>query len=428
MKKRLVLFFTFLSLSLCLLTVFASADSIYDDFTKTGKGGEDPIFKYLGFSTCEGGDSIGVGYALDIDALEAYEERTGSTLKYGLVITLKEILGGFLPLDNEGNAIIDNDKVIIASFENDFSRISASFKEIPTDNFDTHLIMSLYVVDPDLGVAYIGEESAYEGPESISLSDALSEKGATPAVPPVTEVKIGNITYAIDAVTEKAWDRVRQQNASNADYNVGSYKKDKEINGSGIFNPGIMGKAQLIAAGGSLINMPMASNLMSHYLKNTGENYNFDVDKFMKEDSGALACRNAAINNALRAAEQIARKGKTLTVGQLTEGHPMQWQLATQNYQYALGSYFDDVDIINLTVTEVDGVKTYSADIKYIVIDYYNWDTNDYNKFKKIVSPHDLHELHRGGVAREFLTYGEMTYKNITWTEGQTVDQIVGLN
>lgn len=418
MKKRLVLFFTFLALSLCLLTVFASADSIYDDFTKTGKGGEDPIFKYLGFSTCEGGDSIGVGYALDIDALEAYEEKTGSTLKYGLVITLKEILGGFLPLDNEGNALIDNDKVIIASFENDFSRISASFKEIPTDNFDTHLIMSLYVVDPDLGVAYIGEESAYEGPESISLSDALSEKGATPAVPPVTEVKIGNMTYAINAVTEEAYDRVKQRNNSNADYNAGSSSDLSSIKS----------KANIIAIGGFLINLPMASSLMSHYLKNTGENYNFNVDKFMKEDSGALACRNEAINNALRAAEQIARKGKTLTVGQLTEGHPMQWQLATQNYQYALGSYFDDVDIINLTVTEVDGVKTYSADIKYIVIDYYNWDTNDYNKFKKIVSPHDLHELHRGGVAREFLTYGEMTYKNITWTEGQTVDQIVGLN
>ena len=418
MKKRLVLFFTFLALSLCLLTVFASADSIYDDFTKTGKGGESPIFKYLGFSTCEGGDSIGVGYALDIDALEAYEERTGSTLKYGVVITLKEILGGFLPLDNEGNALTDNDKVIIASFENDFSRISASFKEIPTDNFDTHLIMSLYVVDPDLGVAYIGEESAYEGPESISLSDALSEKGATPAVPPVTEVKIGNMTYAINAVTEEAYDRVKQRNNSNADYNTGSSSDLSSIKS----------KANFIAIGGFLINLPMASSLMSHYLKNTGENYNFNVDKFMKEDSGALSCRNTAINNALRAAEQIARKGKTLTVGQLTEGHPMQGQLATQNYQYALGSYFDDVDIINLTVTEVDGVKTYTADIKYIVIDYYNWDTNDYNKFKGIVSPHSLHELHKAGSAREFLTYGEVTYKNITWTEGQTVSEINGLN
>ena len=186
--------------------------------------------------------------------------------------------------------------------------------------------------------------------------------------------------------------------------------------------------AQLIAAGGSLIDMPMASSLMSHYLKNTGANYNLDVTKFMNEDSGALACRNTAINNALRAAEALARKGKTITIGQLTEGHPWQSQLATDNYRYALGSYFDDVDVINLTVTEVNGVKTYTADIKYIVIDYYNWDTNDYNEFAGVISPHNLHELHKAGKAREFLTYGEITYKSITWTEGQTVAEIAGLN
>ena len=106
----------------------------------------------------------------------------------------------------------------------------------------------------------------------------------------------------------------------------------------------------------------------------------------------------------------------------------MQWQLATQNWQYAIGSYFDDVDVINLTVAEVNGVKTYTADIKYIVTDFYNWDTNDYNDFKGLVSPHELHELHKAGLAREFMSYGEYTYANITWTEGQTVSEIAGLN
>lgn len=424
MKKRIVLFLTVLALSLCALTLVASADSIYDDFTKTGKGGEEPIFKYLGYSTAEGGDSIGIGYIVDIDALDSYEKKTGEKLKYGMVITLKEVLNGALPLDESGELAIESDKIVVASFGKGYTRITASFKEIPAENIETQLIMSLFVVDPDNGVAYIGEETAYEGPESISLNDAWNEKSATPAVPPITEVKIGNITYAIDAVTEEAWDRVRQQGNSNADYNTGSEKTSSQL--TGFF--GIKFKAQLIATGGSLINMPMASSLMSHYLGNTGENFNLDINKFMKEDSGALACRDTAINNALRAAEQIARKGKTLNVGQTTEGHPWESQLATDNYKYALGSYFDDVDVLNLTVTEVDGVKTYSADIKYIVIDFYNWDTNNYSEFKGIVSPHDLHELHKAGIAREFLTYGEVTYQSITWTEGQMVAEISGLN
>ena len=421
MKKRIVLFFTFLALALFTLAFAVSADSIYDDFTKVGKDGEEPIFNYLGYSTCEIEDSIAVGYTANIDALAEYEERIGAPLKYGLVITLKEILGGKLPLDNSGYPVDGNDKIYVMTFEEKFTRISASFREIPADKFDTHLIMTLFVVDPENGVCYIGEESTGEGPESISLNDAKNENGATPAVPKPTEVTIGNMTYAIDAVTEEPYDRVKQQNASNADYKSGSSLSSMKLYGALIIANGI-------ASGGSLIDMPVASNLMSHYLKNTGANYNLDVAKFMKEDSGALSCRNTAINNALRAAEALARKGKTITIGQLTEGHPWQSQLATDNYRYALGSYFDDVDVINLTVTEVNGVKTYTADIKYIVIDYYNWDTNDYNEFAGIISPHNLHELHKAGKAREFLTYGEITYKSITWTEGQTVAEIAGLN
>ena len=108
--------------------------------------------------------------------------------------------------------------------------------------------------------------------------------------------------------------------------------------------------------------------------------------------------------------------------------HPYQNQLTTQNWQYSLGSYFDDVDVKNLTVTTVDGVKTYSATITYIVTDFYNWDTNDYNEFKGIISPHDLHELHKAGKAKEFMSYGEITYAGITWTEGQEVADIAGLN
>ena len=112
MKKRIVLFLTILAISLCVFATLASADSIYDDFAKAGKGGEEPIFKYLGYSTAEGGDSIGIGYIVDVDALDAYEKKTGEKLKYGMVITLKEVLNGALPLDESGELAIESDKSI----------------------------------------------------------------------------------------------------------------------------------------------------------------------------------------------------------------------------------------------------------------------------------------------------------------------------
>lgn len=424
MKRKITLFLSALAVTLCAFALLVGASDIYSDFTEQGANGEDPIFSFLGYSASDSG-GIGAGYTVNHTALKNYEATSGEDLRYGIVVTLKDLIEDEKPLDDNGLVPEENkDKVIVIDFSNaKYSKISVSFTNMTDVHFDRSVIMSLFVVE-STGVKYIGEETTDEGPESISYNDVILGKPATPAVPPVVEVTIGGMTYSVNGVTEQAWDRIRQQNASNADYNTGSSMSSSEL--TGLF--GVKTKAQMIAAGGSLINMPMASALMNHYLKNTGETYNIDVASFLKDDSGALKSRNNAINNALRASEQLARKNKKITVNQLAEGHPMQGSLATQNWQYAIGSYFDDVDIINLTVTEVNGIKTYSADIKYIVTDYYNWDTNDYNKFKGIVSPHDLHELHKAGIAREFLSYGEITYTGITWTEGQTVDQIAGLN
>ena len=422
MKRKITLFLAFFAMVLFLLALVINADSIYSDFTQSGANGESPIFLFLGYSTSEDG-GICAGYSIDNDALENYKS-TGAEIKYGLVVAIKDSFDGEKPLDSNGLIPKENeDSVVVVSFDGKLNRVFASVSGIPAEQFDTHLIMSLFVVDSEQGVVYIGDESTDSGPQSISFNDAVSGLPATPAVPPVTEVTVDGMTYSTNGETEPSADRIKQQNNSNADYNTGSSLSSFQL---GTF--GVKGKAQLIAAGGNLIDMPAASALMSHYLKNTGETYTIDVASFLSDDSGALNSRNSAINSALRASEQLARKNKSVTINQLIESHPMQGSLATQNWQYAIGSYFTDVDVINLTVTEVDGVKTYTADIKYIVTDYYNWDTNDYNEFKGIVSPHDLHELHKAGMAREFLSYGEITYSSITWTEGQTVDQIAGLN
>lgn len=414
MKRMLITSATILVLLLC-LAIGVSASDIYSDFTKPGVNGEPPVFACLGYAIDESEGNICIDYTVDIDALEAYEKATGKKLNYGFVVAHGKNLVDGKPLDKDGKPA--GEKIYTINLNNNSSIISVVLKGLDTTLYDEEIVISLYVKEEN-GVKYIFGEESKDAPVSVTYDKIRGPR----------EVTVDGMVYSTDGVTEPAADRIKQKAYSDSVYNKGSNKTDAELKGSGWLDIGILGKAKLIAAGGSLINMPAASSFMSHYLKNTGATYTIDVPSFLSDDSGALNSRNKAINKALRAAEQLAEEGRTITINQLAEGHPMQWELATQNWQYAIGSYFDDVDVINLTVTEVDGVKTYSADIKYIVTDYYNWDTNDYNEFKGIVSPHDLHELHKAGLAREFLSYGEYTYTNVTWTEGQVATEISALN
>ena len=429
MKKKILLFLTVFMLSACVFALAVSASSIYPDYTQQGVNGEAPIFGCLGFAVSESDGSMCVDYTVDLDALEKYEEQIGGKLNYGLVIANAAVVKDGKPLDASGKPVANNVIVISLNSNERTALISIIVTGLSESNFGSEIILSLYVQESDK-ILYVGEDETADTSVSTSYDKILN--GDVPEVeePEIEEpivVTVNGMTYSTDAVTEPAWDRIKQQNASNADYNTGSHYTEKELVGSGIFSSSVKSKANLIVTGGSLLGYSHAAKFMKHFLENTGTDYNLDVKEFLSSDSGAMNSRNSAITNALRAAELIAKEGKTYTINQLTENHPMQNTL-TEDWQYSLGSYFTDVDIINVTVTEVNGVKTYTADIKYIVTDFYNWDTNNYNKFASIVSPHDLHELHKGGKAKEFMTYGELTYKNVTWTEGQSASEIAGLN
>ena len=413
---------------------------VYEDFAKagiktmacqnegcTGNDGSSesvpPIFTFYGYAIYEIGSSFSVNYAIDIEALSDYERINGTTLDFGFVGAYTGYLNGGAPLDPTSGKAVDissTGKTIYHCPINKIAMANANLRlaNIAKENYEDEFYICLYIFDGK-EVKYLTADNSTLMPDPVSYAEVRGPVSTT----------VSGMSYSTEEETIPSEDRIKQQNNSNLVYNTGSELSNSQLQGSGWFNKGILGKANTVITGGQLLGYSNAAKFMKHFLDNTGTTYNLDVAAFLSEDSGALKSRNEAINNALRAAELLAREGEVLTVNQLSEGHPMQNSLAEEDWQYSLGSYFDDVDIINLRVEVINGVKTYTADIKYIVTDYYNWDSNNKNAFAKIgPSPYELHELHKAGLAREFLTYGEITYSNVTWTEGQTVSDISTLN
>jgi len=210
-------------------------------------------------------------------------------------------------------------------------------------------------------------------------------------------------------------DRLKQMNLSALDYNTGSLYTEEQLEKA---------KAQANLITFLTIPYPNASKAMKHFLKGTGENYELDVGKLLKN---SIAKENmlSDVNKALRAVEVLSTENDSITVYQVEESlhHNL-----VEDWKFALGSYFTSIELYNVEQKSLLGVTYYTAKMKYIVQDFYNWDKNDTNDVSILkVSPADLHQLHVNGEAQEFLTYGEIEYE-IKWVKGVDASEIKCLN
>ena len=97
--------------------------------------------------------------------------------------------------------------------------------------------------------------------------------------------------------TIESFDRNKQMNSSKSSYNTGSSLSSSELDN-------IASKARLIASFPINLVYPNGSKLMAHYLAGTGENYELDVEDFVK-DTVAKENRDNDITEAMRAIEQM---------------------------------------------------------------------------------------------------------------------------
>ena len=220
--------------------------------------------------------------------------------------------------------------------------------------------------------------------------------------------EFGNFTTLHN--TEESRDRNKQMNNSKADYNTGSKLSKEELDE-------IEQGADTIASGFVAMIYPNASKFMAHFLENTGENYELDLDKFFN-DATTKENRNNDITEAMRAVEALSPNGEAVEICRKEENihHNL-----SGDWKLSVGSYFTSIKIDR--VGKIGNM--YTATITYSVIDYYNWDSNDTEEVPLIgVSPAELHQLHVAGRAKEFLTYGERTYV-ISWVIGANAESAI---
>ena len=418
MKRLLITFSTVLVILLC-LTIGIGASDIYSDYTKEGVNGEAPLFTFLGYSLDPNSSNICVNYNVDLDAVEAYENQINKTVNYGVVAAHKSSFNGTTPLDSNGKPTGENaDKILTLKLDKRTAILSVILTGIESTKQAEEFLLCMYVVE-EAGVKYVAEKTTETAPDPVSY-----EKIRGP-IEVVYEEGNDTIVYSYEKPENTmANDRNKQMIKSEAEYgtpviDANTYTSSKMSS--------VLSGAKTIAGNGFLGMIvkgvyPNASSFMAHYLKNTGEDKTIDMgtgtNGFFKSGAGTIAHRDARVNQALRAAETLAREGQSVSIYQQME--IVNHFGGTEDWYLAVGSYFTCIEMHNVTVTvNADGTRTYSAQLTYKVADYYNWNENSWSTIPIVdVSQRDLHQLHRTKQAKEFESTGSKTY-SLTWTEGQ---------
>lgn len=442
MKKKIIFVLFALLTSLFILTVSINAESAcnhtektvisvtYDDYTQNGEMSFTcpscsatsmeikPLLTLNGFSLSNDESKLCTGYKVNseiVQVLKSLDEK----FEIGMVAAAKKYLGDKAPLDSKTAMPVDLSAYNASVLKAEITDGNFSSVDMKLDGFDNEsgasfeqLYLTAYVYDGE-GVKYV-QSSTKDIPQRVSL---VSIKHTDDAV-------ISGVAFSLfEPDNTTAWDRQRQMNNSSADFNKGSSNTSEQLKAT-------VSETGLITNGLTSLIYPSASSYMKHYLSASGEDYIIKMTSsgFFKS-SDTKSHRITRITQAMRAAEALAIEGGSVNVYQKTE-QVNHFSSSTDDWRLSVGSYFTCINMLYVTVTVAeDGTKTYSATVEYNVTDFYNWETNDYNRQLKdmLPSPHDLHELHKAGMAKEFVSKGTVTY-NITWTEGQSADQISGIN
>lgn len=162
---------------------------------------------------------------------------------------------------------------------------------------------------------------------------------------------------------------------------------------------------------------PDATAALRHYLSNSGENYQIDLESLMK-DSGIAPAVQDEINEAQYFVE------KNLTSKGVIDFHSTGARGAiadSRNWYYATGG----VLLYGGGRATHDGKGNYSMDFNLMSFDRYNWDGNKQTLILgEPITDDQLGAMHRAGIAKEYNMYGAVPLR-ITWSKNDPKPKVV---
>lgn len=171
----------------------------------------------------------------------------------------------------------------------------------------------------------------------------------------------------------------------------------------------------------------VASDMLLHFLNNTGEPYDIYPVKRLLTDEGTESTQYeffiSELNDIMSAAEIMVVPGQEKSFARKVEKQFLdsEQKLTGKNWMYSLGQH----RVFTKTVVHREN-NVFTATITYGIRDYYDWDPDYKGETLFNVAPPILWRLNYHGMARNYTVEGVATII-LTWTYGERAENCASL-
>jgi hypothetical protein len=173
------------------------------------------------------------------------------------------------------------------------------------------------------------------------------------------------------------------------------------------------------AAAATLIIGADALSHLHHYLWNSGDPYEIDLEDMLDDVPSAKQAYDRELALAKAYVQTLPTGTYLFTSSSLIPAGTYNYESESTNWFYAIGGYSAWSKGVATIARDTQGNRGYRMDFEYKVYDRYNWDTGkSVEIFGITITDEFMGDFHRQGLAKEFDCNGSVTSTETWGTPG----------